>query len=412
MSDWEEYQLDEVIEKFIDYRGKTPRKVACGIPLITAKVIKDGAILPPDEFIEPNEYSTWMTRGLPNINDVLLTTEAPLGEVALIQDENIALAQRIILLRGKQNIIDNGFLFYSLRTDLMQHRLSARASGSTVQGIKSAELKKVLIPLPDIDTQKQIVLTLSCLDRKISNLRQQNETLESIAQTLFKHWFVDFEFPNEDGKPYRSSGGEMVRSELGEIPVGWRVGKLSELTTVNPRESIKKDGSIKYVDMKSLSTSSMEITDFITREFTSGSKFRNFDTLLARITPCLENGKTAFVNILDEDEVAYGSTEFIVIRANSSCCPEYVYCLSRSLYFRDYAIKNMTGSSGRQRVPNDRVEDYRLVIPNLSIIQLFHGICDSLFLKIKSNQQQIQTLTRTRDRLLPKLMSGQLRITE
>jgi len=412
MSEWEEYQLDEVIEKFIDYRGKTPRKVACGIPLITAKVIKDGAILPPDEFIEPNEYSTWMTRGLPNINDVLLTTEAPLGEVALIQDENIALAQRIILLRGKQNIIDNGFLFYSLRTDLMQHRLSARASGSTVQGIKSAELKKVLIPLPDIDTQKQIVLTLSCLDRKISNLRQQNKTLEAIAQTLFKHWFVDFEFPNEDGKPYRSSGGEMERSELGEIPAGWRVGKLSELTTVNPRESIKKGGFIKYVDMKSLSTSSMEITDFITREFTSGSKFRNFDTLLARITPCLENGKTAFVNILDKNEVAYGSTEFIVIRANANCCPEYVYCLSRSLHFRDYAIKNMTGSSGRQRVPNDRVEDYRLVIPTLSIVQSFHSICNSLFLKIKSNQQQIQTLTKTRDRLLPKLMSGKLRITE
>jgi len=228
MSEWKEYRLDEVIEKFIDYRGKTPRKVASGIPLITAKVVKDGTISPPDEFIDPVEYSSWMTRGLPKINDVLLTTEAPLGEIALVHDEKIALAQRVILLRGNLSVLDNGFLFYSLQTELMQHRLRARASGSTVQGIKSTELKKILIPLPDVNTQKQIVLTLSSFDRKIENLRRQNETLERIAQTLFKHWFVDFEFPNEDGKPYKSSGGEMVRSELGEISAGWRVGKLGD----------------------------------------------------------------------------------------------------------------------------------------------------------------------------------------
>ncbi|TVP64958.1 MAG: hypothetical protein EA342_15250 [Leptolyngbya sp. LCM1.Bin17] len=156
----------------------------------------------------------------------------------------------------------------------------------------------------------------------------------------------------------------------------------------------------------------MEITGYIIREFTSGSKFRNGDTLLARITPCLENGKTAFVNILDGDEVAYGLTEFIVMRAKSSCCPEYVYCLGRSEYFRDYAIKNMTGSSGRQRVPNDQVEDYKVAISGQEIVQLFHNACKPIFLKIESNQQQIQTLTQTRDVLLPKLMSGKLRIQE
>lgn len=105
MSEWKEYRLDEVIEKFIDYRGKTPKKVTSGIPLITAKVIKDGTILPPNEFIEFDEYSSWMTRGLPKINDVLLTTEAPLGEVALVQNENIALAQRIILLRESLTLL-------------------------------------------------------------------------------------------------------------------------------------------------------------------------------------------------------------------------------------------------------------------------------------------------------------------
>jgi len=118
----------------------------------------------------------------------------------------------------------------------MQHRLKARASGSTVQGIKSSELKEVMIPLPSISEQKRIADVLSCLDAKIENLRRQNETLENIAQTLFKHWFIDFEFPfdfaqgkpNADGKPYKSSGGVMVASELGDIPEGWHVGQFED----------------------------------------------------------------------------------------------------------------------------------------------------------------------------------------
>lgn len=89
-----------------------------------------------------------------------------------------------------------------------------------------------LLPFPPLDVQKEIVGILKALDRKIENLRKQNETLEQIAQTLFKHWFVDFEFPNEDGKPYKSSGGAMVRSDLGEIPVGWRVGKLGSFCSI------------------------------------------------------------------------------------------------------------------------------------------------------------------------------------
>ena len=328
-------------------------------------------------------------------------------QIAFLVDGQFWVNNHAHILKGNDELI-NEFIAYCFQN----LNINPFITGAVQPKLNLENLLSIPIFMPSREERLELTRLLDSLDRKISNLRQQNETLERIAQTLFKHWFVDFEFPNEDGKPYRSSGGEMVRSELGKVPVGWRVGKLSELTTVNPRESIKKGGFIKYVDMKSLSTSSMEITDFITREFTSGSKFRNFDTLLARITPCLENGKTAFVNILDKNEVAYGSTEFIVIRANANCCPEYVYCLSRSLHFRDYAIKNMTGSSGRQRVPNDRVEDYRLVIPTLSIVQSFHSICNSLFLKIKSNQQQIQTLTKTRDRLLPKLMSGKLRITE
>jgi type I restriction enzyme S subunit len=306
---------------------------------------------------------------------------------------------------------DPSFIYWLCLWRNFNYHLVATATGTKILHTAPERIKSFIFECPPIDEQRQIGKTLDTIDRKIENLRRQNETLEAIAQTLFKHWFVDFEFPNADGKPYKSSGGAMEPSELGEIPAGWRVGKLDELIEVNPRETIKKGSTVKYVDMKSLSTSSMEIVGYIIREFTSGSKFRNDDTLLARITPCLENGKTAFVNILNENEVAYGSTEFIVMRARKNCCSEYVYCLSRNEYFRDYIIKNMTGSSGRQRVPNDQVKDYELEIPEFQIIQRFQSVCNSLFQKSKSNQQQIQTLTKTRDTLLPKLMSGQLRIT-
>ena len=111
-------------------------------------------------------------------------------------------------------------------------------SGSAVPSLNRNYIHPLPINAPGYEEQKRIAAVLTCLDRKISNLRQQNETLESIAQTLFKHWFVDFEFPNEDGKPYKSSGGAMVRSDLGDIPVGWEVGKLGDVVDVKSSKSI------------------------------------------------------------------------------------------------------------------------------------------------------------------------------
>jgi len=412
MSEWREVQLRDIVSILGDGLHGTPEYSEDGsYYFVNGNNLNEGSII-INQDTQKVSYSEYL-KYKKELGDrtLLVSINGTLGNVAYYRGEKVILGKSACYFNLLDHV-DKGFIRYVLSTPYFQKYIQTYANGTTIKNLSLKAMREFSFDLPPLQEQKEIANILSCLDRKISNLRQQNETLERIAQTLFKHWFVDFEFLNEDGKPYRSSGGEMVRSELGEIPVGWAFGKLSELITVNPRESTKQGTPIKYVDMKSLSTSSMEITDFITREFISGSKFRNGDTLLARITPCLENGKTAFVNILDEGEVAYGSTEFIVMRANTNCCPEYVYCLSRSLYFRDYAIKNMTGSSGRQRVPNDRVENYELVVPASSIIHLFHSVCNPLFLKIKSNQRQIQTLTKTRDVLLPKLMSGKLRITD
>src|SRR6266699_5690546 len=154
--------IREVTEKLIDYRGKTPAKTASGIKLITAKVIKDGFIVEGDhEYIAAGQYDGWMRRGLPQQWDILITTEAPLGEVAQLRTlEKVALAQRVILLRGNSSIIDQDYYFHALKSPVVQGGLKARSSGTTVLGIKQSELWNVEIPCPPLKTQKRIASIL------------------------------------------------------------------------------------------------------------------------------------------------------------------------------------------------------------------------------------------------------------
>ena len=220
MEEWKEYKLIDVLDALIDYRGKTPKKVEKGIPLITAKIVKNGRINTPNEFLAEEDYDNWMVRGFPNAGDVVLTTEAPLGEVAQLDERKVALAQRIVTLRGKKNILDNTYLKYYLLSNIGQSRLKARETGTTVTGIKQSELREVLVTCPPFKTQQIIAKILSSLDDKIEVNRRINEQLEELAQALFKSWFVDFE-------PFKD--GEFVESELGLIPEGCTTISLSKM---------------------------------------------------------------------------------------------------------------------------------------------------------------------------------------
>jgi type I restriction enzyme S subunit len=143
--------------------------------------------------------------------------------------------------------------------------------------------------------------------------------------------------------------------------------KLGEVIDINPKEKMKRGELHKKISMKDLSEFDRDIHSYSKQMFTGGSKFRNGDVLLSRITPCLENGKTAKVSILDEEEVAFGSTEFYVLRAKPGIVlPNYLYYLVTSDYFRSAMIKSMTGTSGRQRVPIDAVSEYEFDLPSLS----------------------------------------------
>ncbi len=421
-SEWTFAPLEECLAALIDYRGKTPVKTASGIPLITAKVIKGGRIETPTEFIALDNYDSWMRRGIPMKGDVVLTVEAPLGEVAQLGPEKVALAQRVVTLRGKKGVLDNTYLLYLLQTEEMLEQLKARATGTTVLGIKQSELRKVPLSLPPVDQQVAAARILKALDDRITLLRETNTTLETIAQALFKSWFVDFDPVRAKAEGRQPEGMDAAtaalfpdsfeESELGVVPKGWRLNTLAEAFEINPPRKLKKGDIAPYLNMAGVGTQAHVVDGVVAREMSSGTKFINGDTLLARITPCLENGKTAYVDFLDTDQVGWGSTEFVVLRPKMPLPPYHGYLLARHPAFRDYAIQSMSGTSGRQRIQNDVLGRYPVVAPTQEVADVFAGVVQSAQQKIAANQVQSQTLTQLRDTLLPRLISGQLRLPE
>ena len=420
-ADWPELPLAECMAAIIDYRGKTPRKTTTGIPLVTAKIIKGGRIEQPGEFIEPSDYDEWMRRGIPAAGDIVLTTEAPLGEVAQLDGSRVALAQRVITLRGKEGVMDNTFLKFLLQSAHVQEQLKGRSTGTTVHGIRQSELRKVLLLVPSLGEQRAIAHILGTLDDKIELNRKMNLTLEAMARAIFKSWFVDFD-PVRAKSEGRDPGlpsdlatlfpGSFENSELGKIPKGWSVISMPEIIDINPMRSLQKGANALYLDMANAPNNGARADKVVNRPFGSGTKFINGDTLLARITPCLENGKTAFVDFLEHDQVGWGSTEFIVLRPKAPLPPTFAYFLARDPEFRAFAISNMSGTSGRQRVPSDCFNSYKLVKPGPGIAAAFGKFSDAVMQQIKANDEQSLTIAALRDTLLPKLLSGEIRVKD
>lgn len=410
------------MEAILDYRGKTPRKSSAGLPLVTAKIVKSGRLLPPTEFIAAEDYESWMVRGLPKVGDVVLTTEAPLGEVAQLHDANVGLAQRIITLRGRADTLDNAFLTYALQSTEVQAQLQARASGTTVMGIRQSELRHVLLPCPDLTEQRAIATILRTLDDKIDANRNLNMTLEATCQTLFRSWFVDFDpvvEKSEGRKPPHLSTevaalfpSRLRDTERGRVPEGWSLAPLPDCFEINPTRRLRRGEVAPYLDMRNMPTHSALPEEWSTREFGSGLRFKNGDTLVARITPCLENGKTAFVRFLPDATVGWGSTEYIVVRSKPPLPLEYSYFLARTEDFRGHSIANMTGSSGRQRVPTTCYERYLIPVPDQALAEQFGSIAHAAIERMNANILESRTLAALRDALLPRLLSGELRVRQ
>ena len=304
-----------------------------------------------------------------------------------------------LVFRPKGDQIDQMFLYYFLQTEYIRKNMINSMNGATGrQRVNNDIFRTLEIDLPPIDKQKTIGLYLSSFDDLIENSHKQIKLLEEAAQRLYKEWFVDLRFPGYENTPITDG-----------VPEGWSTCKLSDVISFKPKVKLSKERIKQFVPMQALSTNSMvlDTSQFTATTSNSGSKFQNGDTLLARITPCLENGKTAFVTGIESDEGAVGSTEFIVMRSKE-LNPYMVYLLARTDDFRQAAINSMTGSDGRQRAQVDKLEVLPYLKPMQNVIDFFACVAEPLFQQIDVKRRQIQQLTEARDMLLPKLMNGEI----
>ena len=295
------------------------------------------------------------------------------------------------------------FLFYLLRQNIFKSYIINTAQGAASQAAITLEsLRAYTFLLPPVPTQRKIARILSTYDDLIENNTRRIAILEEMVQALYREWFVRFRFPGHENVP-------LVPTPLGDIPQGWKVVKVEDAVHINPKTTVPRDGEKHFVPMGAVPHKTMliDVSQVEMRTGNSGSKFKNGDTLFARITPCLENGKTAFVSFLPSDDVAFGSTEFIVLRSKT-VCPEYVYLLARSDPFRDNAIKSMSGATGRQRVQEKCFDKYLIAHPDLATITSFSSAVEPMFKAVFILAKKNAVLRKTRDLLLPRLISGEL----
>ena len=398
-SEWPILPLEDCLDALIDYRGKTPEKTEFGVPLVTAKVIKGGRIETPTEFIAPEEYDSWMRRGIPLSGDVVMTTEAPLGEVAQLGGEKVALAQRVITLRGKAGFLDNAYLLYVFQTEEMQEQLKSRATGTTVLGIKQSELRKLGIRIPPFALQRSATGVLKALDDRITLLRETNATLEAIAQALFKSWFVDFD-PVHAKQAGRAPEGmdeataalfpdEFEESELGAVPRGWFVSKLESLTELAYGKALKAADRVEGP----------------VPVYGSGGITGYHDSSLA-IGPSVIVGRKGTVGSLYwEDRPFFPIDTVFYVKAHKPLT--YCYYLLQTL-----GLENMNTDGAVPGLNRSNVYRLQIVTPPDCILGAFDSMVSLLRERIFSASQQAQTLATLRDTLLPRLISGQLSISD
>ncbi|HAV2137720.1 TPA: restriction endonuclease subunit S [Serratia marcescens] len=404
----------------------------------------------PREGIEyvPDDVFPSISRYIVQENDVVLSIVGTIGALSIVDNfyDYASLTENCVKLTGL-DYHDALYLYYYLLSSLGQQEISQGTVGAVQPKLPIYNIEKIKVLWPDDkDRRKNIASVLGKLDDKIDLNRHINQTLEAIAQAIFKSWFVDFDpvkakiaaieqgedplraamraisgktdaeldqMPREQYDQLAATASlfpdAMEGSVLGEIPLRWKVVPASTLIEFNPKELLRKGTVAPYLDMASLPTSGSWAEPPVPREFGSGMRFRNGDALLARITPCLENGKSAFVQNLPDETVGWGSTEFIVMRSKNPVPREYAYLLVRHAAFREHAIRSMTGTSGRQRAQADAVAEFKVVSPSENSVWFaFARLLDSCFKVIKSQSEAVEKLAELRDILLPQLLSGEL----
>lgn len=391
MSEWKECKLGEVVEITSSKRVFYSEYVSFGIPFFRSKEIiekHNKNDVSTELYISDEKYKEIKTNyGVPKEGDILLTSVGTLGIPYVVQPDDKFYFKdgNLTWFRNFSKELLNKYLYYFLISSTGKQKLDEIKIGSTQEALTIVGLKSIEVLLPPLLEQKAIVEVLASLDDKIDLLNRQNKTLEAMAETLFRQWFVE------------------------EAEDDWEEGCLEDIIEFNPKYKLDKENEAPYLKMSNVSTTSYCPIDWYDREFNSGVKFKNGDTLIARITPCLENGKTCFVDFLDNEKtVSWGSTEFIVMRMKKRFHPFISYIIAKNEDFRNFAVSCMTGSSGRQRAQANDIKEYNICIPPNDVIDKLNIVLSGFVKKLKNNSEQIRTLEKIRDIMLPKLISGEV----
>ncbi|MBO7080943.1 MAG: restriction endonuclease subunit S [Neisseriaceae bacterium] len=398
-------KLSEVLESYIDYRGKTPKKLgeewsSTGYRALSALQVKTEGLQNMDKcyFASEKLYKKWMKEKVEK-GDILLTSEAPAGQVYYWNsDEKIVLSQRLFCLKIKK-LYDAQYIKYYLQSDIGQREIFNNNTGSTAKGISAKTFNNINVLVRGLETEQKIAAILSSLDDKIELNSRIAGVLEKMMREIYDYWFVQFDFPDENGKPYQSNGGKMVFNPQlkRNIPQGWEVKKLGDF--LNKKTAKSKTNNIPTIDL-----SIMPSNKFFLTEWSNGEKFKTQliqaqagDLLFGSIRPYLK--KAGIMPISG----GVGQTVYLYTVTYEH---NYNFCFC-TLTSEDVFQHAITRSKGTRMPVIDSDELLSFQVPyNEQIVKKYNEIINIKQTMI-SLSQQTQTLTALRDFLLPLLMNGQ-----
>ena len=417
--------LTDCLDNVIDYRGKTPKKLGLewcnlGYRAISANNVKFDGLTKIDSIncLDEAGYKKWMKEEVKK-GDLLLTSEAPAGQVMLwMNDEKIILSQRLFALRTKPDVC-NKYLKYYLQSNVGQFEINKNTSGSTVFGISAKMFDFIKVNLPDYDSQISIGDILYLIDSKIELNNRINAELEAMAKTLYDYWFVQFDFPDKKGKPYKANAGKMIWNEglNREIPEGWEVGTLGDVAELvrgvtYGADDIKSQSSSDVIPILRATNISGNVIDlnsmvYVPKQNVSNAQLLNkYDILITMSSGSKEHiGKNGFFYY--EREASFGAFCAKIV-ANAEY-RYYLYSFTQS-DFMFTTIKNECLGTNINNLNGSLVKGFKLIIPPNELINSFNVKVNPVYEKIGNNLKENQKLSELRDWLLPMLMNGQVKV--
>lgn len=402
-------KLGDLVEKVIDNRGKTPPIAQGGYELLEVNSIKAGSRTPDyeavEKFVSEETYNSWFRSGTIQEDDIIIPTVGSIGNVAISLQNRGATAQNLICLRLKKTICSPMFIYYYLSSPYFKEILLNLDIGGVQPSIKVPHLLNIEISIPDLSEQKQIAKILSSLDDKIELNRQINANLEKMASALFKRWFVDFEFPDENGNPYKSSGGRMIDSELGQIPEGWKIKPLDKIADFLNGLALQKypvtneADCLPVIKIRELRAGITNMTDKASADIPSEYIVNNGDILfswsgsLDVVIWC--NGR--------------GALNQHLFKVTSIDYPKWFYYQWVKYFLPTFQRIALDKAVTMGHIKRGHLSESKALVPESQDFLIMDSIMDALINMIISNSTELLNLTKCRDTLLPRLMNGKIR---